>query len=226
MTIGLVHSSNRPLSSSISSYPKPHSSNRPLSSSVGFRISSYAPPFSLKLTLRGHPPLSSLRSTGKNANRLHAAVESVTVEEELEEPTKDDSKKKLFIIKNKDGRNRGYVFVTMASREKAQAAIEKYNTFELVGLIIRVEFSRQFNKPIRNPPRETRYKLYVINLAWKVRPGNLRDIFTPNFNPVSVRIVFGSRSGKSVVYAFVSFATKEEAESAVSLLDGKVAGYY
>lgn len=72
-------------------------------------------------------------------------------------------------------------------------------------------------------PGETRYKLYVSNLAWKVRSNNLREFFSSDFNPVSVRVIFGGNSGgRSAGYGFVSFATKEEAESAISLLDGKV----
>lgn len=33
------------------------------------------------------------------------------------------------IIKQKDGKNRGFAFVTMASGEEAQAAIEKYDSY-------------------------------------------------------------------------------------------------
>ncbi|KAH6778782.1 RNA-binding family protein [Perilla frutescens var. hirtella] len=130
------------------------------------------------------------------------------------------------IIKQKDGKNRGFAFVTMASGVEAQAAIEKFDSFEVVGRIIRVQFAKKFKKPIRAapvvPPRgDTRHKLYVSNLAWKVRSNNLREFFSPNFNLVSARVVFDNPSGRSAGYGFVSFATKEEAESAISELDGK-----
>lgn len=97
---------------------------------------------------------------------------------------------------------------------------------ELSGRIIRVEFAKKFKKPSRSPPadtptRETRYKLYLSNLGWKVRSNHLRDFFSA-FNPVSARVVFGGPSGRSAGYGFVSFATKEEAETALSALDGKV----
>lgn len=97
---------------------------------------------------------------------------------------------------------------------------------ELSGRVIRVEFAKRFKKPsgsppVESPPRETRHKLYISNLAWKVRSNNLRDFFSA-FNPVSARVVFDGPSGKSAGYGFVSFATKEEAESALSDLDGKV----
>lgn len=98
---------------------------------------------------------------------------------------------------------------------------------EISGRIIRIEFAKRFKKP--SPPRpegrtagETRHKLYVSNLAWKVRSTHLRDIFSENFKPVSARVVFDTPLGRSAGYGFVSFATNEEAEAAISALDGKV----
>ncbi|XP_009778082.1 28 kDa ribonucleoprotein, chloroplastic [Nicotiana tabacum] len=131
------------------------------------------------------------------------------------------------IIKTKDGKNRGFAFVTMSSGEEAQAAIDKLDSYELLGRIIRVEFAKRFKKPAGAPPPstpprgETRHKLYVSNLAWKVRSTHLRDFFSTNHNPVSVRVVFDNASGRAAGYGFVSFDTKEEAEAALSAYDGK-----
>ncbi|KAK6119497.1 hypothetical protein DH2020_002021 [Rehmannia glutinosa] len=246
------------ISSIFPSYPSPtpkfHSFNKSLSS-IRFHISLSAPAVSLKFALYNLPLLSPSQAqpTKKPGFQLLSAVETVTVEEEVEKSEKQDNRRKLFvlnlpwsfsvadikkvfgecggvedveIIKHKDGKNRGFAFVTMASGEEAQAAIEKYDSYELVGRIIRVQFAKRFKKPIRTvtvnpPPGETRYKLYVSNLAWKVRSNNLREFFSSNFNPVSVRVVFDNPSGRSAGYGFVSFATKEEAESAISELDGK-----
>ncbi|KAL7164858.1 hypothetical protein ACSBR2_040700 [Camellia fascicularis] len=131
------------------------------------------------------------------------------------------------IIKHKDGKNRGFAFVTMGSGEEAQAVIDKFDSHELLGRILKVEFAKRFKKPSRPPPLaappagETRHKLYVSNLAWKVRSNHLREFFAANFNPVSARVVFDSPSGKSGGYGFVSFTTKEEADAAISALDEK-----
>ncbi|GFZ00805.1 RNA-binding (RRM/RBD/RNP motifs) family protein [Actinidia rufa] len=100
----------------------------------------------------------------------------------------------IEIIKQKDGKSRGFAFVTMYSGEEAQAVIDKFNSQELLGRVIRVEFAKRFRRPPRPPPasppvRETCHKL---------------------------------PSGKSAGYGFVSFSTKEEAESVISALDGKV----
>lgn len=98
---------------------------------------------------------------------------------------------------------------------------------ELSGRVITVEFAKRLKRPSPPPPEtpppgETRYKLYASNLAWKVRANDLRELFAANFKPVSARVVFNNPSGNSAGYGFVSFATREEAETAISELNGKV----
>ncbi|WCJ28997.1 RNA-binding (RRM/RBD/RNP motifs) family protein [Euphorbia peplus] len=131
------------------------------------------------------------------------------------------------IIKQKNGRSRGFAFVTMASPEEAQMVIDKFDSQEVEGRIIKVEFSKAFKRPTPTLPPdaliggETRHKLYVSNLSWKVRSTHLREFFAANFTPISSRVVFDSPTGRSSGYGFVSFATKEEAEAAVSTFNGK-----
>jgi hypothetical protein len=102
---------------------------------------------------------------------------------------------------------------------------------EISGRAIRIEFAKRFKKP--SPPRpegppagETRHKLYVSNLAWKVRSTHLRELVSENFKPVSARVVFDAPLGRSAGYGFVSFATREEAEAVISALEGKVKKNY
>uniref|UniRef100_A0A7N0VHN6 RRM domain-containing protein n=1 Tax=Kalanchoe fedtschenkoi TaxID=63787 RepID=A0A7N0VHN6_KALFE len=131
------------------------------------------------------------------------------------------------IIKEKDGRSRGYAFVTMATSAQAQAVIDNFNSKTLAGRTIRVQYAKQFKKPtpprtVNNPPpSETRYKLYVSNLAFKVRANHLRECFSAVSNPMSARVVFDGPMGRSIGYGFVSFATKEEAEAALNALNGQ-----
>ncbi|GAV81688.1 RRM_1 domain-containing protein/RRM_6 domain-containing protein [Cephalotus follicularis] len=130
------------------------------------------------------------------------------------------------IIKQKNGRSRGYAFVTMATAEEAQAVVDKFDSHEVSGRIITVEFAKRFKRPPRPPPPgphpgETRHKLYVSNLAWRARASHLREFFSAKFKPVSTRVIFNSPSGRSSGYGFVSFATRDEAEAAISALDGK-----
>ncbi|XP_059642177.1 29 kDa ribonucleoprotein A, chloroplastic [Cornus florida] len=220
--------------------------------SVKHHSSTSTPTLSLNFHLCPHP-LLSINKTRKLSFEISSAVQDVAVEEKTEETQQSNQRKKLFvlnlpwsytvadiknlfgecgtvtdveIIKQKDGKNRGFAFVTMASGEEAQAVIDKFDSHELLGRIIRVEFAKKFKKPSRPPPvgpppGETRHKLYVSNLAWKVRSSHLKEFFGADFNPISARVVFDSPSGRSAGYGFVSFATKEEAETAISALDGK-----
>uniref|UniRef100_A0A1D1XID7 Ribonucleoprotein, chloroplastic n=1 Tax=Anthurium amnicola TaxID=1678845 RepID=A0A1D1XID7_9ARAE len=128
------------------------------------------------------------------------------------------------IIKQKNGKSRGFAFITMSSAEAARAVIEKFDSYELQERIIRVEFAKSMKKTSSRPAgsaMETRHKIYVSNLAWKARSSNLRELFSAKFKPVSARVVFNTPSGKAAGYGFVSFSTKEEMEAAISELDGE-----
>ncbi|KAL6008361.1 hypothetical protein ACLOJK_033870 [Asimina triloba] len=143
--------------------------------------------------------------------------------------------KDVEVVKQKNGKSRGFAFVTMASAEEARAAIDKFESSEVQGRTIGVEFAKKLKRP--SPPKEnqlgapkenqlggeTSHQIYVSNLAWKVRSSHLREFFSANYNdPISARVVFESHpSGRSAGYGFVSFATKEEAEAAITALDGK-----
>lgn len=133
--------------------------------------------------------------------------------------------KNVEIIKMKNGKSRGFAFVTMASEEEALAAIDKLDAYELMGRIIRVQFAKSFSKPPSPPSPPTavdiRQKIYVSNLSWKVRSVHLKEFFSAKFKPLSARVVFENPSGRAAGYGFVAFATKEEADAAISELDGK-----
>ncbi|GMI63897.1 hypothetical protein HRI_000059000 [Hibiscus trionum] len=228
-------------------YPS-SSPKRTRPSSLTSHISISSPLFSQKF------PISPLISTHKNLGfTLYSTLQELSVEAETEKTQKPNVKRKLFvlnlpraytvadikdlfgpygnvkdveIIKEKDGKSRNFSFVTMASGEEAQAAVDNLDSHEVSGRNIRVEFARRFKRPLPAstqpivPSREPRHKLYVSNLNWKVRSTHLREFFS-TFNPVSARVIFGTPTGQSAGYGFVSFATKEEAEAAISTLDGK-----
>ncbi|MED6192541.1 hypothetical protein PIB30_011068 [Stylosanthes scabra] len=128
------------------------------------------------------------------------------------------------MIKKKEGGLTGFAFITMSSPQEAQAAIHKFHSLQISGRTIKVELAKRFKKPRPLDPSagETRYKIYASNLAWKVRSSHLREFVIENFKePVSARVVFDSTSGRCAGYGFVSFVSKEEAEDAISALDGK-----
>ncbi|MED6110313.1 hypothetical protein PIB30_041746 [Stylosanthes scabra] len=128
------------------------------------------------------------------------------------------------MIKKKEGGLTGFAFITMSSPQEAQAAINKFHSLQVSGRTIKVELAKRFKKPrpLGPPAGETRHKIYASNLAWKVRSSHLREFITENFKePVSARVVFDSTSGRCAGYGFVSFVTQQEAEDAISALDGK-----
>ncbi|CAN6486688.1 unnamed protein product [Victoria cruziana] len=131
--------------------------------------------------------------------------------------------KKVELIKHKDGKSRGFSFITMSTPEEAFSAINNLDSMEMAGRIIRVSYAKTAKKPPSEKPAavETRHQIYASNLAWKLRSSHLREFFMENSNPVSAKVVFDSPSGKSAGYGFISFATKEEAEAVVLALDGK-----
>ncbi|KAJ4959053.1 hypothetical protein NE237_026164 [Protea cynaroides] len=219
------------------------------SPSVKLHCGFSTPALSLNFPLSPLPLLSNKKSRFE----LYSAVQEEILVEEKPEQTEEEQKKKLYvanlpwslsavdiknkfgecgivvdveIIKQKDGRSRGFAFVTMAAEEDARAVVDKFDSSELSGRIIRVEFAKSLKKP--SPPplagapvEETSHKIYVSNLAWKARSSHLREFFCASFQPVSARVIFDSPAGRSAGYGFVSFATREEAESALSALDGK-----
>lgn len=98
---------------------------------------------------------------------------------------------------------------------------------EMSGKVISDELSKESKEPSpplpdSPPPGQTRYTLYVANLAFKVRNKDLREFFAATCKPLSVKVVFNNSKRNSAGYGFVSYATREEAETAISDLNGKV----
>ncbi|KAL4592448.1 hypothetical protein LXL04_005443 [Taraxacum kok-saghyz] len=229
-----------------------YSSNPPLILPARLKFS--CPTFTPKFLHKSHPSPLTISRNFQLFSSSSPAIQEVSVEEteKSEEPQKEILQKRLFVLnlpwtftvddlknlfsecgtiedaeiikRKKDGKSRGYAFVTMASTEDALSVIQKYDSHELMGRIIRVEFAKENKKPSSAPPPsipgEKRYKLYVSNLAWRVRANNLREFFA-ELNPVSTRVVFESPEGRSAGYGFVTFANKEDAESAISTFNGK-----
>lgn len=100
------------------------------------------------------------------------------------------------------------------------------------GREMRVRFSTDMNfrrrnsealnsAPMRNLIFESPYKLYVGNLAWAIKPEDLRNHFSQFGTVVSARVVHDRKAGKHRAYGFLSFSSAAECEAAMSL-NGKV----
>ncbi|XP_044956284.1 28 kDa ribonucleoprotein, chloroplastic [Hordeum vulgare subsp. vulgare] len=127
------------------------------------------------------------------------------------------------------GISRGCGFVTMRSLAEARTAINALDGFDLDGREMFVKLAAHVVASRRNPGGlshtppmkdhifESRYKIYVGNLAWSVQPQHLREHFTKCGTVVSTRLLTDRKGGRSRVYGFLSFSSAEELEAALQL---------
>ncbi|XP_010522884.1 PREDICTED: 31 kDa ribonucleoprotein, chloroplastic-like [Tarenaya hassleriana] len=127
------------------------------------------------------------------------------------------------------GESRGSGYVTMSSVYSAKVAIAALDGTEVGGREMRVKFSVQMNPGTRkntavlnSTPKkiliyESRYKIYVGNLPWDTKPGDLRNRFSGFGTIVSVRVLHDRKGTSNRVFAFLSYSNPEERDAAVSL---------
>lgn len=65
-------------------------------------------------------------------------------------------------------------------------------------------------------------KLYVGNLSWGVDDSALESLFGEQGKVMDARVVYDRESGRSRGFGFVTYSTSEEANNAISNLDGSV----
>lgn len=126
------------------------------------------------------------------------------------------------------GLSRGCGYVTMSSIGEAKAGIAVLDGSDVSGREMRVTFSVDVNNGRRNidalnstPKRnlifESPYKIYAGNLAWSIKPEDLRNIFCQFGTVVSARVLHDRKGGKNRVYGFLSFSSAAELEAAMAL---------
>ncbi|GFY85872.1 RNA-binding (RRM/RBD/RNP motifs) family protein [Actinidia rufa] len=122
-------------------------------------------------------------------------------------------------------RNRGLAFVSMGSHEEALAALNNLESSEFEGRTLKLTWARPIKKkpnPVAQPKPAPIHNLFVANLPYQARAKDLKELFnSENANVVSAEIIFHENPRRSAGYGFVSFNTKQEAEAALSALQGK-----
>eukprot|EP00262_Sarcandra_glabra_P009313 TRINITY_DN2346_c0_g1_i1.p1 TRINITY_DN2346_c0_g1~~TRINITY_DN2346_c0_g1_i1.p1 ORF type:complete len:319 (-),score=48.12 TRINITY_DN2346_c0_g1_i1:611-1474(-) len=126
----------------------------------------------------------------------------------------------------KTGISRGCGYVTMSSFSEAKAVIAALDGSDLGGREMRIKFSSDMtskrkntasNKPRKkNTIFESPHRVYVGNLAWSVKPEDLKEHFSQFGTVVSTRLMFDRKPGRNRVYGFLSFSSAAEQEAAVS----------
>ncbi|WOK92925.1 29 kDa ribonucleoprotein A, chloroplastic isoform X1 [Canna indica] len=123
------------------------------------------------------------------------------------------------------GLSRGCGYVVLGSVQEAKAAIAALDGSDLGGREMCVKFSADMNSGRKNigvlntaPKKsivfETPHKVYVGNLAWTVRPDNLREYFNQFATVVSTRLICDRKGGRVRAYAFLSFNSPDEVNAA------------
>jgi cold-inducible RNA-binding protein len=67
-------------------------------------------------------------------------------------------------------------------------------------------------------------KLYVGNLSYDTTESDLRHLFEPHGTVESAQIIMDRETGRSKGFAFVEMSTDQEAQAAISALNGHDAG--
>jgi RNA recognition motif-containing protein len=63
-------------------------------------------------------------------------------------------------------------------------------------------------------------KLYVGNLSYTITEDGIRDVFAPLGEVLSVKIITDAATGRSKGFGFVEMANDEEADKAITSLNG------
>ncbi|KAI3983936.1 hypothetical protein MKX01_023872 [Papaver californicum] len=131
------------------------------------------------------------------------------------------------------GISKGWSYVVMSSLAEAKAAIMALDGSDVDGREMRVKFSNaMIVKRVLEAAKkkkkkastvmifETPHKIYVGNLAWTVKPEELKIHFGQFGTVVSTRVLYDRKAGKNRVYAFLSFSSASEVEAAISGANG------
>nr|CAA11893.1 cp31BHv [Hordeum vulgare subsp. vulgare] len=128
------------------------------------------------------------------------------------------------VIYNKEsGQSRGFGFVTMSTIEEADKAIETFNRYNISGRLLNVNRAAQRGSRVERPPRQfaSSFRAYVGNLPWQAEDSRLVQMFSEHGEVVNATIVYDRETGRSRGFGFVTMASKEDLDSAISALDGQ-----
>jgi polyadenylate-binding protein len=143
--------------------------------------------------------------------------------------------KSAVVMKDGDGKSRGFGFVNFAEHDDATKAIEELNGKETDGKTLyvgRAQKKRDRERELRDKfdqlkleraNKFTGVNLYVKNLDDIVDDEKLREAFAP-YGSISSAKVMSDDKGNSTGFGFVCFGSTEEATKAVSEMNGQLLG--
>uniref|UniRef100_M8CZ14 31 kDa ribonucleoprotein, chloroplastic n=1 Tax=Aegilops tauschii TaxID=37682 RepID=M8CZ14_AEGTA len=127
------------------------------------------------------------------------------------------------IYNRESGQSRGFGFVTMSTIEEADKAIETFNRYDISGRLLNVNRAAQRGSRVERPPRQfaSSFRAYVGNLPWQAEDSRLVQLFSEHGEVVNATVVYDRETGRSRGFGFVTMASKEDLDSAISALDGQ-----
>jgi len=163
----------------------------------------------------------------------------------LDEKVDDEELKKMFsaygtiksavIMRDDQGKSKGFGFVNFEKPEEAEDAVTKLNDTEVDGKTVfvgRAQKKSERESELRSKFEQmkmehmTKYQgvnLYIKNLDDDIDDTKLRGIFD-QFGTITSAKVMGDPKGQSKGFGFVCFSSPEEATKAVTEMNGKIVG--
>ncbi|KAJ4900156.1 hypothetical protein Rs2_14107 [Raphanus sativus] len=128
-------------------------------------------------------------------------------------------------------RSRGFGFVTMGTIEEAKEAIQMFNSSQIGGRTVKVNFPEVprggerevMRTKIRDSNRsyvDSPHKIYAGNLGWNLTSQGLKDAFGDQPGVLGAKVIYERNSGRSRGFGFVSFESEEDLQSALSAMNG------
>lgn len=138
------------------------------------------------------------------------------------------------VMRDAEGKVKGYGFVNFSSADEAKAAIEGQHNQEISEgkrwYVARAQKKEERMKQLREQfehmklERQKKYagvNLYVKNLSDKIDDAKLRSEFS-QFGSITSAVVMQDKAKKSKGFGFVCFSTQEEAMKAMTEMNGRM----
>lgn len=139
------------------------------------------------------------------------------------------------IMKDEQGKSKGFAFINYAQPEQAEKAVDEMNNKDINGKTLfvgraqkrqerDVELRQKFEQmKMEQMSKYQGVNLYIKNLDDEIDDDKLRGLFTP-FGTITSCVVMKDNKGISKGFGFVCYTNPEEATRAVTDMNGKIVG--
>ncbi|CAL9246664.1 unnamed protein product [Arabidopsis halleri] len=128
-------------------------------------------------------------------------------------------------------RSRGFGFVTMGTIEEAKEAIQMFNSSQIGGRTVKVNYPEVprggEREVMRTKIRDTNqsyvespHKIYAGNLGWNLTSQGLKDAFGDQPGVLGAKVIYERNTGRSRGFGFISFESAEDVQSALATMNG------